>query len=1010
MQTGNQEPITVNLKNLASPEKANSIRVLHVDDDPSILEISKQILGDMGNFEISNASCVDEALKKLETQTFDVVVSDYAMPQKDGLQFLKEIREQKNDIPFILFTGKGREEVAIKALNLGANGYANKQGDPETVYGELSHSIKLTVEHNKAKRDLREHEARLGKLASQTTGMLYQLIKRPNGTYRVPYTSDAIRNLFGCSPKDVFEDFSPITKAIVPEDLNGVFQSIEHSAELLAPWHYEFRVQLPSQQIRWLWGQSVPEKLPDGGIVWNGYVADVTERKKTEKALGESEEKFRSLAEELPNMIFINRGGKVVYANKKCEEIMGYSREEFYSPNFNFLSLVDSQSIEILKSSFSKHLKGEEVTPYEYNLVTRNGKKIDALITSKLTKYEGEPAILGIVTDITERRKAEDELRQSEQRLKFHFENTPLAVIEWDLDFKVTKWNSAASRIFGFSSEEAISQYANFILPESEKKHVHAVWNSLLAQNGGSRSINENITKTGKKITCAWFNTPLVDSEGKTTGAASLVEDITERRKMSDELKRDRDTLEAITQSIGAGFVTISKDYHITWANNFIRLYKGDVEGKLCYTVLNTLDKPCPECGVTKIYAGKTTRDSHEYCSTTIDGKPYWVEIIATPIKNKDGLIIGASELAVDITERKKAEEALSESQQKFSALFAANPEASVFLDLDFRVIEANARFSMLFGYSFDEIKGKIITDIIVPEEAKEESKTIRQKILLGQVEIVALRKRKDGSLVPLLISGGPILSRKKVIGAVIVYKDISDIITVQEELSKALAKAELLNEKLNVVGGFTRHDVRNKLTTIIGYCYILKKKYADKPDIVDGLGNMERSVKESVKIFDFARAYEQLGAEELVDVNVEKTVDEAAGMFSGLPFKVVNDCAGLTVRADSLLRQLIYNLIDNTRKYGKKTTTARVHYKKTAQDELQLIYEDDGAGIPSENKKQLFKQGFSTGGSSGFGLFLSKKMIEVYGWTITEEGAPGKGAKFIITIPAESNRKQENH
>ena len=154
------------------------------------------------------------------------------------------------------------------------------------------------------------------------------------------------------------------------------------------------------------------------------------------------------------------------------------------------------------------------------------------------------------------------------------------------------------------------------------------------------------------------------------------------------------------------------------------------------------------------------------------------------------------------------------------------------------------------------------------------------------------------------------------------------------------------------------------------------------------------------MKIFDFAKAYEQLGVEELVDVDVEKAVDEAAAMFSGLPFKVVNDCHGLTVRADSLLRQLIYNFIDNTRKYGQKTTTARVSTEKISNEDLQLIYEDDGVGIPLENKEQLFKQGFSTGGSTGFGLFLSKKMMEVYGWTIQETGEPGKGAKFVMTIP----------
>jgi DNA-binding NtrC family response regulator len=97
-------------------------RILHVDDDPCILEVTKNILELEGNFEVDNVSSVDEALKKLEQQTYDVIISDYEMPQKNGLQFLQELREKHNNIPFVVFTGKGREEVAVKALNLGTDG------------------------------------------------------------------------------------------------------------------------------------------------------------------------------------------------------------------------------------------------------------------------------------------------------------------------------------------------------------------------------------------------------------------------------------------------------------------------------------------------------------------------------------------------------------------------------------------------------------------------------------------------------------------------------------------------------------------------------------------------------------------------------------------------------------------------------------------------------------------------------------------------------------------------
>ncbi len=734
--------------NLEQLNKKRTTRILHVDDNFAVQEITKVILQDFDScFEIDQASCVDEALRKLETERYDAVISDYEMPQKDGLEFLNELRKSKNQIPFILFTGKGREEVAIKALNLGADGYINKQCNPETVYGELAHTLHLSVERHRSKVEmdahalafqmvdnaiisadqnrtiiywnkaaekifgylvsevvgkkmeeifvpmqldvsfqevaqilqekgkfcgevsfknkngelrqgeitiifqsngcgkvlgstticqditeskkvigaLRESENRLKKISSQTPGMLFQFKKQPDGNYCVPFASEAILNIFGCSPQDVQNDFSPIVKVILPEDLDRVFNTIEFSAKNLTVWNCEYRVRIPGKDVHWLWGQSIPEKQPDGSIVWSGY--------------------------------------------------------------------------------------------------------------------------------------------------------------------------------------------------------------------------------------------------------------------------------------------------------NF------------------------------------------------------------------------------DITEKKRVEESLLENQQKFSALFEANPEAAIFYSNDFHVIDVNQRFSSLFGYSLDEIKGKDIVDLIVPDDAKDESENIRQKLKSGSVETFTTRKRKDGVELPLLVSGSSVLFGEKVIGSIFVFKDISDIITAQEELSKALVKAELLNEKLHVVGSLTRHDVRNKLSAIPGYSYILKRKYSDKTVVFDSLAKMEQSVKDAMKIFDFAKAYEQLGVEELVDVDVGKVVDEAAEMFSSLPFKVINECKGLTVHADSLLRQLIYNFIDNTRKYGQETSVAKIRYERVVGG-LQLIYEDDGVGVPLENKGQLFKKGFSTGGSTGFGLFLSKKMIEVYGWTITEKGEPGKGAKFVILIP----------
>jgi signal transduction histidine kinase len=207
------------------------------------------------------------------------------------------------------------------------------------------------------------------------------------------------------------------------------------------------------------------------------------------------------------------------------------------------------------------------------------------------------------------------------------------------------------------------------------------------------------------------------------------------------------------------------------------------------------------------------------------------------------------------------------------------------------------------------------------------------------------------------------------------------------------------LEEKLRIVGGLTRHDVRNKLTAVVGNTYLLRKRFADDPDALECLRSVETAVRESERIFDFASAYEKLGVEQLAHKDAKKILDEAVALFPDLKgVSIVNDCGGLTLLADSLLRQLFYNLVDDSLKYGEKLTRIRVHYEES-EDRLKLIYEDDGVGIPQDAKSKLFTEGFTTGKGSGYGLHLIGRIMDVYGWTIDETGVPGRGAQFTINI-----------
>jgi PAS domain S-box-containing protein len=330
--------------------------------------------------------------------------------------------------------------------------------------------------------------------------------------------------------------------------------------------------------------------------------------------------------------------------------------------------------------------------------------------------------------------------------------------------------------------------------------------------------------------------------------------------------------------------------------------------------------------------------------------------------------------------------------------------------DRNFTVF-VNPRIANMLGYTESEMIGKNLATFLGTPNSDIASRNLEACKLgrKGQCEFDFVKK--DGTHLYANIAASTIQDDNgNYVGTLALVADITERKKIEINLKISHDKLEMMNEKLRVVGSLTRHDVRNKLSAVTGYAYLLKKRHTDQTDIMDGMSKMELAVAESVKIFDFAKMYEQLGLEDLTYIDVGSKLKEAVTLFSGTLPKINNECHGLTILADSFLRQLFFNFIDNTRKYGKKTTTIRAHYERTDQDSLKLVYEDDGVGVPVENKTYLFKEGFSTGGSTGFGLFLTKKMMDVYGWKIEENGEPGKGAKFTITIPKLNSNGKENY
>jgi diguanylate cyclase (GGDEF)-like protein/PAS domain S-box-containing protein len=240
----------------------------------------------------------------------------------------------------------------------------------------LGNSMDIT-ESKQAEEVLRERDIQFKKLSSWVPGMIYQFTKRPDGTYCMPFTTEAIKDIFGCSPQDVREDFSPIAKVILPEDFDKVIDSIEYSAKHLTIWTCEYRVQIPGQSIRWMLGHSTPEKLADGSITWHGFITDITERKQVEQALQESEDRYRELSI-IDNLTQLYNS-RYFYHQLKME----IDRVERYGQPLTLL-LLDLDDFKQFNDTYG-HIEGDQVLSRFGQVVKRCLRQTDSAY-----RYGGE--------------------------------------------------------------------------------------------------------------------------------------------------------------------------------------------------------------------------------------------------------------------------------------------------------------------------------------------------------------------------------------------------------------------------------------------------------------------------------------------------------------------------------------------------------------------------------------------------------------------------------------------
>jgi PAS domain S-box-containing protein len=703
-------------------------------------------------------------------------------------------------------------------------------------------------------------------------------------------------------------------------------------------------------------------------------------------------------------------------ANKEFCQILGYTEDELQKVTFKDITYPE----DLNESRAKMDALSAGKIPF-FNIEKRYLKKDGAIITGQIIvnairDQEGNPRLfIAELEDITERKKIENAVRQSEAKYRTLYKTVSGGIVVEDTDGRIIEANDMACELLGLSLDQM-----------QGRTSMDPRWQSIREDGtpfpGEEHPVMVTL-RTGKPVrntimgiyhpkegTHKWIqinSDPVIDPESsKVTSAMATFIDITEHKNLEQKLLASEKKYRSLFYSMNEG-VCLHKlvydasgkavDYIILDANSVYEDITGikreDAIGKRASKLYGVKEAPYLEIYAKVAETGEPTALATYFAPM----EKYFSISVFSPAKGKFATVF------TDITERRKQEELLRESKQKFELLFAKNPEAIVLVDEDLRVKEVNPAFTRLFGFSNEELVKMFLPDLVVPDNFKQGAEKLRDKAKSGRVNVETVRKRKDGSEIHVALSIEPIIEQNKFAGFIVVYKDISEIVQAKHQLEKALQETQVLNEKLNVIGGLTRHDVRNKLHGIVGLTYLLEKKQGENAEVTSAVERINLFAEQIAKILDFSGAYEEIGMEPLKMVNAEECFSDACALFSDEgKDKAVNELQGLKVLADSLLQKVFYNLIDNSLRHGEKVTCIRAYFKKEP-DRVKLIYEDDGVGISEADKKRLFTEGFTGGKGSGYGLFLIQKLMEVYGWTIQENGKPGEGVRFVITIPQDS-------
>jgi diguanylate cyclase (GGDEF)-like protein/PAS domain S-box-containing protein len=505
-------------------------------------------------------------------------------------------------------------------------------------------------------------------------------------------------------------------------------------------------------------------------------------------ALQREGEQFRELAEHVAAACFIYRGTRFLYVNAAAVELTGYSRDELLA--MNFWEMVHPEFRELVRDRGLARQRGEEVPRrYEVRIVRKDGEERWIDFTAGTITYGGEPAALGTAFDVTERRRADAAL----QRQALAFENLYDAVILSDLEGRITDWNPAAERIYGWTRDEVLGRTAvELWMDPTEGAGLNARILEALEADGRWQGEVRFVRKDGSHGMSETLVIPLLDPQGQRVGALGVNRDVTERKRAEEALRASEERFRLILTGTQQVFFYVhgldgTYEYLSPSVHDVLGWDAEQLVGKP-YTVLHTGHRADAEVEAhTAATVNSPIPNTYLVFARHRDGHTVALELVETALR-RGGRVRGVQGFARNVTERIRAEDALRESEERYRTLFEESRDAVYMSTTDGRMLSANQAMLEMFGLEAGELPALRMADLYADPADRQH---FRDEIFrTGYVRDYEVRlKRRDGTPVHCLISS---TLRRAPDGEVIGFQGIIHDITQRKEAEEQLAYGAL--------------------------------------------------------------------------------------------------------------------------------------------------------------------------------------------------------------------------